>query len=111
MAEYDVTLITPDGETFHLRVDEPDYLLDAARRAGITLPSMCLQGWCLTCASRIVEGQVDQSEAVRFYEEDEAAGFVLLCSAHPRSNLTILTHQRVAMRDHRLAHDLPAPRG
>lgn len=111
MAEYDVTLIAPDGETFHLEVDGSDYLLDAARRAGVDLPSMCLQGWCLTCAGRIVEGEVDQSDAARIFEEDEAAGFVLLCSAFPRSNLTILTHQRVAMRDYRIERNLPAPRG
>jgi ferredoxin len=72
---------------------------------------MCLQGWCTTCAGKILEGRVDQSEAWRFYPQDAAAGFVLLCSAYARSDLRILTHEKEAMRAHRQAHGLPAPRG
>jgi ferredoxin len=110
VATYQVTFVTGDWE---LRVDVGDdqYLLDAAAGAGLELPSMCLQGWCTTCAARLLEGRVDQSEARRLYPEDEAAGFVLLCSAFPRSDLRILTHQSEAMRAHRRAHGLPAPRG
>jgi hypothetical protein len=34
-----------------------------------------------------------------------------LCTAEARSNLVIRTHQRVQMRDYRLAKRLPAPHG
>jgi ferredoxin len=88
-----------------------EYLFDAAAAAGLDLPHMCLQGWCTTCAGRLLEGKVDQSEARRVYPEDEAAGFVLLCSAFARSDLRVLTHQKEAMRAHRREHGLPAPRG
>jgi ferredoxin len=72
---------------------------------------MCLQGWCLTCAARVEGGgEWDQSEARRYYEEDRRAGFILLCAACPRSDLVVRTHQRLAMRDHRDALGLPAPR-
>lgn len=54
---------------------------------------------------------MDQSEAFRIYPEDEAAGYVLMCSAYPRSNVRIRTHQKAALRDHRKAHGLPAPEG
>jgi ferredoxin len=110
LATYQVTFITPEREV-RREVADDQYLLDAANEAGLELPFMCLQGWCTTCAGRVLEGRVDQSEARRLYPEDEAAGFVLLCSAFPRSDLRILTHQREAMREHRRAHDLPAPRG
>lgn len=103
--------MTPDGETARVPVREDEYLLFAARRAGLSLPSTCLQGWCTTCAGRIVEGEVDQSEAFRYYEEDAEAGFVLLCSAYPRSDLVVETHRKEAMREHRRGHGLPAPRG
>jgi ferredoxin len=54
---------------------------------------------------------VDQSEALRYYPQDEAAGFILLCSAYPRSPLRILINQKEPMRANRQAHGLPTPRG
>jgi ferredoxin len=110
VATYQVVYVTP-GREVAVEVGEKDYLLEAAAGAGLELPYMCLQGWCTTCAGRILDGQVDQSEARRFYPQDAAAGFVLLCSAYPRSDLQILTHQRDAMRAHRRALGLPTPRG
>jgi ferredoxin len=110
VATYQVTFLGGERPV-RVAVRDDQYLLDAANEAGLDLPFMCLQGWCTTCAGRVLEGQVDQSEARRLYPQDEAAGFVLLCSAFPRSDLRILTHQREAMRAHRRAHGLPAPRG
>jgi ferredoxin len=110
VASYQVTYVT-NGQESRLVVPDDQYLLDAAIEAGLDLPYMCLQGWCTTCAGKILEGKVDQSEALRYYSEDAAAGFVLLCSAYPRSDLRILTHQKEAMRVHRKVHGLPAPRG
>ncbi len=110
MATYQVRFIAADRE-IQIEVDDDTYLLDAATEAGLELPYMCLQGWCTTCAGRVLQGVVDQSEARRIYPQDEAAGFVLLCSAFPRSNLRILTRQKEEMRAHRLALGLPTPRG
>jgi ferredoxin len=110
VATYPVTFLGVSGEVRAEAADD-EYLLDAAAAAGLDLPSMCLQGWCLTCAGRILEGRVDQSEARRFYPQDEEAGFVLLCSAYPRSPLRIVTHQKEAMRAHRRRLGLPAPGG
>lgn len=110
MAAHHVTFVAPDREV-SLDVDEDEYLFEAAAAAGLELPFMCLQGWCTTCAGKILEGKVDQSEAQRIFPADERAGFVLLCSAYPRSDLRILTHQQEAMRAHRLALGLPVPRG
>jgi len=102
----------PDGEEHQLLVNEEELILAAAFREGLDLPSMCLQGWCLTCAGRVVgPGCWDQSAARRYYELDREAGFILLCTARPCSDLTIQTHQRRQMRDYRLGNGLPAPRG
>jgi len=83
--------------------------LNAAARNGIRLPSICHQGRCLTCAGRLLSGTVDQSKTDTFFPEDYAAGFVLLCTAKPLSDLRIVTHQQWAMREHRVALQLPAP--
>lgn len=108
---YDVELLLPDGDTARLEVSADESVWDAATRVGIKLPSMCLQGWCTTCAARVLEGEFDPAEALRYYREDKAAGFILLCTARPKSGMRIQTHQRDAMRAHRLKAGLPTPRG
>jgi ferredoxin len=106
---YPVTLQTPTGD-HTISVAEDEFLWQAAGRAGIDLPSRCRIGWCLTCAARIVgAGEVDQSAARRYFPEDRAAGFILPCTARPRSPLRLQTHQQAAMRRHREALGLPAP--
>lgn len=110
VATYHVTFIT-DGQEVETEAGEDQYLLDAAAAAGLQLPFMCLQGWCTTCAGKLLQGRVDQSEALRLYPEDEAAGFVLLCSAFARSDVRILTHQKEQLRTRRRALGLPTPRG
>jgi ferredoxin len=92
-----------------LDCQDDEYVWDAAARNGITLPAICHQGRCLTCAGRLLEGVVDQADAVAYFPEDSAGKFVLLCRAKPRSELRILTHQQWEMRAHRIAHKLPAP--
>lgn len=112
---HSVTFRTPDGAETTLRVAEDEYLLFAALDAGLDLPSTCLQGWCTTCAGRVVEGDVgtgvDQSDALRYFEEDADEGFVLLCTARPRGDLVIETHQKAVLRQHRKEHGRPVPRG
>jgi len=107
---YQVKFQTPEGMS-RIEVGGDEYILDAAYRADLDVPSMCLQGFCLTCASVLLSGKVDQSEALRYYKEDKEAGFVLICSAKPRSNLIIKTHQKEKMREHRKKLGLPYPHG
>jgi ferredoxin len=110
-AAFSVEFELPDGSRRRVGVEPGEYLLDAGLDAGLDLPSLCLQGWCLTCAARVLEGKVDQSDSRRYYPEDEEAGFALLCTATPLSDLRLKTHQTEAMRAHRDAHGLPATRG
>jgi ferredoxin len=83
---------------------------DAAFAAEITLPAMCHQGYCLTYAARLEDGgEVDQSDSLVYYPSDREAGFVLLCTGKPRSNLTLGTHQQKEMREFRKPRKLIAP--
>lgn len=94
-----------------MRCGAEEHILDAARRQGLDLPSSCEQGWDLACAVEVIEGEFDNSDARRYYPEDREAGFALICTARPRSDLRLRTHRNAAMREHRIAHRLPAPRG
>ena len=105
---FQVVLETPDGrETIDCL--ENEFVWDAAARSGIQLPAICHQGRCLTCAARIIQGEVDQTASSSYFAEDREAGFALLCTGQPRSDLVLETHQQWAMRSYRRAHGLPAP--
>lgn len=103
-----VVLETPGGRRT-IRCGEGEFVWDAAARAGIVLPSICRQGRCLTCAARLIRGEVDQSASVSYFPQDRAAGFVLPCTARPRTDLVLETHREAAMRAFRKARGLPAP--
>lgn len=111
MQVFTITLLYPDNSEARLEVAEDETILSAAYRAGLDLPSMCLQGWCITCAGRVVGGgEWDQTAALRYFPADREEGYILLCTARPRSNLVIRTHQNTAMRDFRISKGLPTPR-
>ncbi|MGH3321864.1 MAG: 2Fe-2S iron-sulfur cluster-binding protein [Streptosporangiaceae bacterium] len=107
---YELTFEFPDGHEETAKAGRDEYILSAARRHGLELPSLCEQGWDLACAVRVLEGDCDNGDARRYFEQDRADGFALICTAKPRSDLRLRTHQRRAMRDARVSHGLPAPR-
>ena len=109
--EFTIRFELPDGSVQRVRAGPEEHILDAARREGLDLPSACEMGWDLACACRVLGGEWDNSDARRYYPEDAEAGFVLICTAKPRSDLRIRTHQRDVMREYRDARGLPAPRG
>ncbi len=107
---YSIVLILPDGGRRAIRVRADQHIWDAAYQAGIELPALCHQGWCLTCAGRLLEGTaVDQNDSETYFSQDRQAGYILLCTGKPCGEASILTAQARAMRQHRLKLGLPAP--
>jgi len=106
---FNATLLTPSGQ-HSIQVADDEHIWDAAFQQNVELPAMCHQGWCLTCAGRIDgAGEVNQADSLAFFPQDRAAGFALLCTGRPCSDLKLVTDQAVEMRKHRLRHGLPAP--
>jgi glycine betaine catabolism B len=65
------------------------YILDAALRAGLTLPSSCGEGMCGTCKSTLVSGSVDMSHNGGIRPREIAAHKILLCCSTPLEDLVI----------------------
>jgi NAD(P)H-flavin reductase/ferredoxin len=81
--------------TFTVRVAESEisfpcepreYVLDAAERAGYSIPSSCRKGACNTCEAGLVAGEVEQRGRGRRTARD---GVALMCRSQPRTDLTI----------------------
>ena len=84
MKIYQVELVNRDRIT--LEVPENQTILTALEQAGMQLPVGCRYGACITCAAKLLQGEVDQSQQRCLKPAQLAAGFVLLCIAYPRSN-------------------------
>lgn len=75
-----------DGIQFDFELSyEGQSILDAALAQGADLPYACKGGVCCTCKARLVAGSVEMDENWGLEPEEIAAGFILTCQSHPRT--------------------------
>lgn len=60
-------------------------ILDAALKQGADLPYACKGGVCTTCKAKLTEGQVEMEVNWGLEPDEVAAGYILTCQAHPKT--------------------------
>lgn len=65
---------------------EGDSILNAALTHGIDLPFACKGGVCSTCRAKLQHGEVHMDVNYALESEEVAAGFILTCQSHPKSD-------------------------
>ncbi|MBN9247108.1 MAG: 2Fe-2S iron-sulfur cluster binding domain-containing protein [Hyphomicrobium sp.] len=78
---------TRSGRTIECRPDQ--FILDAARAAGMRLPFSCSKGVCGTCKSKKLSGQVEMKHGGGIRQREIDAGMILICCSKPLENVTI----------------------
>ncbi len=64
-------------------------ILGAALRAGLRPPSMCGEGFCGTCKTSLLSGEVDMQHTPGIRPKEVAGGKVLLCCSQPLGHVEV----------------------
>ena len=71
------------------QVEHKRSLLDSLREQGVDLPYGCRYGGCISCAAKVIDGEVDQKRQVALNNRQINDGYIILCVARPKSNLIL----------------------
>ena len=76
-----ITLANRGGATY--QVDGRQPLLKSLIAQGVDLPYGCEYGGCITCAGKLIEGEVNQAAQVALNNRQINNGYIILCVARP----------------------------
>ena len=78
-----------NGETHELDVDGTKSILFAGLDKGLDMPFSCQSGLCTACMGKCTSGTVEMTENSGLSDDEVADGYVLTCTGHPKSDVTI----------------------
>ena len=87
MKKFQVEISNRSGVFY--QVENKRSLLDSLREHGVDLPYGCKYGGCITCAAKLIDGEVDQRRQVALNNRQINDGYIILCVARPKSNLVL----------------------
>ncbi|XP_010246756.1 PREDICTED: uncharacterized protein LOC104589968 [Nelumbo nucifera] len=99
---YKVTIEHDARAKTTIDVDLDETILAKALDSSLTVPHNCKLGACMTCLTRLVSGEVDQSEGM-FNDDVVERGYTLLCASYRRSDYHIRTIQEEELLSLQLA--------
>jgi ferredoxin len=82
-----ITIANRGGATYAVNAAHP--MLDTLLEQGVDLPYGCRYGGCITCAAKLIAGEVDQRAQVALNNRQINNGYIVLCVARPLSDCTL----------------------
>lgn len=84
MRTYAITLANRKIGRFVVESDRS--LLESLREQGVDLPYGCRYGGCISCAAKLISGEVNQRGQVALNNRQLNNGYVIMCVARPLSD-------------------------
>ena len=81
-----ITIANRGNHFYKVKGNKP--LLLELRSQGLDLPYGCQYGGCITCAAKLIEGEVDQRAQVALNNRQINDGYVILCVARAKTDCT-----------------------
>ena len=81
-----ITIANRNNTIFEVKGTKP--LLLELRSQGLDLPYGCQYGGCITCAAKLIHGEVDQRSQVALNNRQINNGYVILCVARAKTDCT-----------------------
>ena len=82
-----VTIANRGNTSFEVKGRKP--LLDELLEQGVDLPYGCQYGGCITCAAKLIEGELDQRGQIALNNRQINDGYVILCVARAKTDCTL----------------------
>jgi ring-1,2-phenylacetyl-CoA epoxidase subunit PaaE len=90
-----IATVISEGARFEFPVAAGEAIIDAAIRAGRSLPYSCKGGMCCTCRAKLVEGKVEMAVNYSLEPWETEAGYVLTCQSHPVTERVVIDYDQV----------------
>ena len=82
-----ITISNRKNSTFKVKGNKP--LLEELLAQGVDLPYGCQYGGCITCAAKLIKGEVDQRKQLALNNRQINNGYIILCVARAKTDCTI----------------------
>ena len=82
-----ITIANRDQAVYTVKGRKP--LLDELRDQGVDLPYGCRYGGCITCAAKLISGEVDQRAQVALNNRQIKDGYIVLCVARAKTDCVL----------------------
>jgi ferredoxin len=87
MTERRITVANRGGATYVVSARRT--LLESLREQGVDLPYGCKYGGCITCAAKLIDGEIDQRAQKALNNRQINDGYIILCVARPITDCTL----------------------
>jgi ring-1,2-phenylacetyl-CoA epoxidase subunit PaaE len=90
-----IATVISEGVRADIPVAEGEAIIDAAIRAGRSLPYSCKGGMCCTCRAKLLEGRVEMAVNYSLQPWETDAGYILTCQSHPVTERVVIDYDQV----------------